>query len=118
MIETDVDAEFALATYPDAYKTWAQVAGYFDGDGSVYLNTSSYEVLQFALVWVDNCRKQLGQLRHFLISRGISTGNVLRRGDGVFTLAIASPQSVLKASKLLLPYCFKKKFELRLVIDY
>jgi len=70
------------------------------------------------LVWVDNCREQLGQLRHFLLTSRISTGEVLRRGDGVFTLQVASPQNVLGASKQLLPYCFKKKFELRLTINY
>jgi len=118
MIEARVDAGFASITYSDAYKTWAQAAGYFDGDGSVYLNTSSNDVLQFALVWVDNCREQLGQLRYFLISRKISTSEVLRRGDGVFTLQIASPHSVLKASKLMHRFSFKKKAELRLVIDY
>jgi hypothetical protein len=118
MIEAKLHPEFAFISYHDAYNRWAQVSGYFDGDGSVYLNTSSSAVLQFALVWVDNCREQLGQLRWFLMSRGISTGEVLRRGDGVFTLAIASPRNVLKASKLLLRHCYKKKFELGLVIDY
>ena len=111
------EAESHSIDYVNGYRNWAQVAGYFDGDGLVYLNTSSTEVLQFALVWVDNCKEQLEQLRFFLISRGISTGRVNRR-IGVFYLQIASPRCVLRACKLLLPYCFKKRTELHLVVDY
>ena len=48
MIENQADSEFASKKYAHAYKTWEQVTGYFDGDGSVYLNTSSRYVLQFS----------------------------------------------------------------------
>jgi hypothetical protein len=118
MRESEIDPEFLQIIYEYAYDSWGQVGGYFDGDGTVYVNISSSDVLQFSLIWVDNCREQLGQLRRFLVSQGISTGEVLRRGDGVFTLHIAGPTSVLRAAKLLLPYCFKKTLELSLVIDY
>jgi hypothetical protein len=118
MIEKYVDPKFARIKYDTPYKSWAQASGYFDGDGSVYVNTASDVVLQFALVWVDNFREQLGQLRDFMISWGIGIGDVLRRGDGSFTLQIASPRYVLLASKRLVPFCYKKRFELNLVIKY
>jgi hypothetical protein len=118
MIEAKIDPEFLQIRYEYVYDSWGQVGGYFDGDGTVYINISSSEVLQFSLVWVDNCREQLGQLRRFLVSQGISTGEVLRRGDGVFTLHIAGPTNVLSAARFLLPHCFKKGLELSLVIDY
>jgi hypothetical protein len=118
MIEAEIDPQFLQIRYECVYDSWGQVGGYFDGDGTVYINLSSSEVLQFSLIWVDNCREQLGQLRRFLVSRGISAGEVLRRGDGVFTLHIAGARSVLRAARLLLPNCFKKNLELSLVIDY
>lgn len=86
---TDGDAIYArraekILEKVRGYRTWTQVAGYFDGDGSVHLRTDSPVVLRFALVWVDNCFEQLLQLRSFLSSRGITLGNVLQQGIGVF----------------------------------
>jgi hypothetical protein len=118
MIERERDPKFTLIEYDGAYKTWEQIAGYFDGDGTVYIDTTSKDVLRFSLVWVDNCREQIGQLRHFLVSQRISSGEVLWRGDGTYTMQISSPRFVLQASKLLIPHCFKKRFELQVVIDY
>lgn len=118
MIESRINPDFALAKYANAYRAWGQVAGYFDGDGSVYINTTSHDVLRFSLVWVDNCREQIGQLRHFLVSQRISAGEVLRRGDGTFTVQISSPEGVLSTARLLLPFCFKKRKELGIVISY
>jgi hypothetical protein len=118
MIEAEIDPQFLQIRYEYVYDSWGQVGGYFDGHGTVYVNISSSDVLQFSLIWVDNCREQLGQLRRFLVSQGISTGEVLRRGDGVFTLHIAGPTNVLMAAKLLIPCCFKKALELRLAVDY
>jgi hypothetical protein len=100
------------------YRTWTQVAGYFDGDGSVHLRTDSPVVLRFALVWVDNCFEQLLQLKGFLSSRGITLGNVLRQGVGVFRLQIASPRFCLAAAKQMSPFCFKKEPELTILKDY
>jgi hypothetical protein len=118
LIEAKIDPGFLQIEYEYVYDSWDQVGGYFDGDGTVYINTGSSKVLRFSLIWVDNCRDQLGQLRRFLISQGISTGEVLRRADGVFSLQIAGHLNVLRAAKLMLPYCYKKRFELSLVIDY
>jgi hypothetical protein len=75
-------------------------------------------VLKFGLVWVDNSREQLLQLRGFLISRGIALGNVLRHSTDVYRLQVGSPRFVLVAAKLLMSVCFKKREELRIVIDY
>jgi hypothetical protein len=100
------------------YNSWTQVAGYFDGDGSVHLRADSPVVLRFALVWVDNSFGQLSQLRSFLCSQGIKLGNVLRQGVGVFRLQVASPKFALTVARLMEPYCFKKREELRILVDY
>ena len=103
---------------PVRYILWAQVSGYFDGDGCAHVRTDSPVVLRFTLVWVDNYREQLLQLRSFLLSKSIAVGNVLVHSPGVYMLQIASPRSVLAAAKQLVPFCFKKNKELRIVIDY
>jgi hypothetical protein len=100
------------------YWKWSQIAGYFDGDGSVYLRTDSPIVLKFALVWVDNSFSQLLQLRKFLQSQGIALGNVLKHTKGVFRLQISSPKSALAAARYMLRFCFKKYDELRILIEY
>jgi hypothetical protein len=100
------------------YTLWAQAGGYFDGDGSVRLTVDSPEVLRFALVWVENSFDQLRQLRAFLQSEGIAVGRVLNHSAGAFRLQIGSPKSVLAAAKLMEKFCFKKRKELRILIDY
>jgi len=77
---------------PQGYLKWSQTAGYFDGDGSVYLRTDSPLVLKFALVWVDNSISQLSQLRKFIQSQGIAIGNVLRHTEDVFRLQNFQPK--------------------------
>ena len=100
------------------YTSWAQTGGYFDGDGSVYLRIDSEFLLKFALVWVDNSRDQLLQLRRFLISNGVAAGNVLQHSTNVCRLQIGSPAAALLAAKQLVPYCFKKRQELQILVDY
>ena len=51
MREKEIDPKFSLIEYENTYSNRAQVAGYFDGDGPVYLNTGSNCALQFAVVW-------------------------------------------------------------------
>ncbi len=100
------------------YTLWAQVGGYFDGDGCARVRTDSPVVLRFTLVWVDNSHEQLRQLRSFLFSKGIAVGNVLKHSNGAYMLQIASPRSVLAAAKQLVHFCFKKNKELGIIIDY
>jgi hypothetical protein len=102
----------------EGYCCWRQVAGYFDADGSVHLRTDSPVVLRFGLVWVDSCFEQLLQLRFFLVEKGVAVGNVLQQGDGAYSLQIASPEYCLNVARRLAPFCFKKKAELIIVIDY
>lgn len=102
----------------NGYTLWAQVGGYFDGDGSVYLRTDSAEVLKFALIRVDNSFDQLQQLRMFLRSQGIAVGNVLIHSKDVYRLQIGSPKSVLAAARLMIGFCSKKHKELELVTAY
>jgi hypothetical protein len=103
---------------PCGYTQWAQAGGYFDGDGCAHVRTDSPVVLRFSLVWVDNSREQLQQLRSFLLSMAIAVGNVLNHSAGVYMLQIASPKSVLAAAKQLVPFCYKKNKELRIIVDY
>ncbi len=100
------------------YEQWAQAGGYFDGDGSVYLLVASAFVLKFGLVWVDNSQDQLIQLRNFMPASGVTLGNVLKHSENVFRLQIGSPHFVLLAAKALEQFTFKKREELRILIDY
>jgi len=116
--ETEDKTSPPFGTKSTGYTSWTQTSGYFDGDGSAHVRLDSPVVLRFTLVWVDNSRDQLSQLRRFLLSVGIKVGGILNHGSGASGLQIASPKAVLAAATRMSPYCFKKYEELRIVIDY
>jgi len=43
------------------YRSWAQVAGYFDGDGCVLIRPRKYAIA-FAIEWADTSLPQIKQL--------------------------------------------------------
>ncbi|HLQ06262.1 MAG TPA: hypothetical protein VK126_00740 [Nitrososphaerales archaeon] len=68
---------------PD-YQSWEQVAGYFDGDGTIYFSDTTNQPykLSLSLIFVDQSIDQIKNVRDFLRRRGIRTGNILKRSDG------------------------------------
>jgi LAGLIDADG-like domain len=100
------------------YNGWRQVAGYFDGDGSVTVHVGKL-VLDFGLQFTDNYRPQLEQLQYFLETHKVKTGNISKNSrEMMHVLLVSDDASLIEATKMLLPFCFKKKQELEVLTDY
>ncbi len=100
------------------YSTWGQVAGYFDGDGTVGIDVQLF-TLGLYLEFTDNWAEQLGAVEAFLSRSGISVyrpSTITRHG--AYTLKILVTHSVVEAAKRMLPYVWKKELELKTTIDY
>ena len=103
------------------YKTWGQVAGYFDGDGTIGTSDVSNQPykLSLSLVFVEQSVDQLVSIKEFLNRRGIRTSNILKRsGGGASELAVSEFVSVKKMLRGVLPYLCKKELEARAALDY
>ena len=104
-----------------SYDNWCAVAAYFDGDGSVFISKRQPHILGFVLEWSDNFRPQLTQLKEFLTTRGVVTGEVKRRKvENLHRLRVSSWKSVLKVGRAMLATrcMFKKRRELTAVVSY
>ncbi len=103
------------------YQNWSVVAGYFDGDGNVEEVVGSF-VVSVKLGFTDNWDKQLLAVRVFLESNGVRVGYLSRRmieqATSAWQVRISNIAGVLNVSKKMLPYAFKKKAELKAVVDY
>ncbi len=103
------------------YDSWRQVAGYFDGDGTVYFSDTSNRPykLSISLVFVDQSSYQIGGVKKFLNAHGVPTSNILKRSDGeAHELAVSQFKAVKKALRRMLPYLCKKEIEVRAALDY
>jgi hypothetical protein len=103
------------------YRTWEQVAGYFDGDGSVSLAVVK-RVLRFRLRFVDRWKPQVEAIRAFMIQRGIRPTSVNRDNKNDprsgYRVEVGSIVDVLSVAKSMLPFCMKKAADLAITIDY
>jgi hypothetical protein len=103
------------------YRTWEQVAGYFDGDGNVGLEIIK-RVIHLRLRFVDTWAPQIEAIKLFLNKQQVNTGKVGRDNKidqwPVFRLEVSQVASVLRVAKAMLPHCVKKAEDLRIVIDY
>jgi hypothetical protein len=104
-----------------SYRSWKQVAGYFDGDGNVGVEVVKY-VLRFKLRFSDTWMPQIRAVKAFLERKKISTTNVWQEKHSkkrdAYRIEIGAIESALRAAKELLPYCSKKAEDLRVLIDY
>jgi hypothetical protein len=103
------------------YGTWEQIAGYFDGDGTIYFSDTTNQPykLSVSLVFVDQSTDQIRNVRDFLRLRGIRTSNILRRSDAsACELAISEFNSVKDTLRQMLPFLCKKANEARAALDY
>jgi hypothetical protein len=103
------------------YESWEQVAGYFDGDGTIYFSDTTNQPykLSLSLVFVDQSVDQIRNTREFLRSRGIRTGNILKRSDGcVYIVAVSEFESVKETLRQMLPFLCKKAVEAQAALDY
>ena len=104
-----------------SYHSWAQLAGYFDGDGTIYFSDTSNRPykLSISLVFVDQWGEQLEMIRRFLNDHGVKTSRVLRRSDSQASeLAVSQFVSVKESLRRMLPFLHKKEGEARAGLDY
>lgn len=105
----------------NAYKTWEQVAGYFDGDGNISISDLSNLPfkLGLSLVFTDASLEQISMLLSFFLERGIKPSNTLKTSKGTaWMIAISRYDGVLTTLKAMLPRLYKKANEAQAVIDY
>jgi hypothetical protein len=84
-VSVEADADYMLRGVPSSagvtrssiYNGWRQVAGYFDGDGSVTVHIGKL-TLDFGLQFTDNYHPQLEQLQYFLETHQVKTGNICK----------------------------------------
>jgi hypothetical protein len=103
------------------YQTWEQVAGYFDGDGTIALSDLSnlpYK-LSISLVFIDQSVDQIRTVRDFLQKMGIRTSNILKHYKlSANLVAVSEFNSVIETLKGMLPYLCKKEREAKAALDY
>lgn len=105
---------------PKDYNSWRQVAGYFDGDGAVYVSIKKF-VLKIRLCFYDVWKPQLEAIRAFMISKGVKTRHlaVQRRKLGeVWYLTISDPVYVQAVIRKILPFYCKKRGDLLVALEY
>ena len=103
------------------YSSWGQIAGYFDGDGTVYFSDTSNRPykLSTSLVFVDQSYYQVLNVKRFLNGQGIRTSNILKRSDGMaYQLAVSEFKSVRRSLRRMMRFLCKKEFEARAALDY
>lgn len=102
------------------YTTWEQVAGYFDGDGSICFSDLSNQPfkLGISLIFTDGSKEQIQMLRGFLLAQGVKTSNVLRSTSNAWMLVISRADAVLCSLKKMFPHLYKKGIEAGATIDY
>ena len=104
-----------------AYNSWEQVAGYFDGDGTIAFSDISNRPykLSLSLVFVDQSVDQINTIKDFLRNRGLRTSNVLKTSKGTAQMvAVSEYSSVLSTLKEMIPFLCKKGNEAKAALDY
>ena len=103
------------------YRSWLQIAGYFDGDGAFYFSDTSNQPykLSISLVFVDQSIDQIRSVKDFLNRHGIRTSNILKRSDSnAYELAVSEFVSVRRTLKGMIRFLCKKEIEGRAALDY
>ena len=108
--------------YPsvNAHRTWEQVAGYFDGDGTVSISDPSNQPfkLGLSLIFTDASLQQISMVRSLLISKGIHPSNTLKASSAsAWMIAMSRHDAVVAASKAMLPHLYKNANEIQAVIN-
>lgn len=104
-----------------SYEKWEQIAGYFDGDGTVAPSDSSNLPYKpgISLFFVDQSYDQIKNARDFLLKDGIRTSNVLEHSrQSAHLLAVSGCESVKKMLREMLLFLCEKEDEARATLDY
>jgi hypothetical protein len=102
------------------YNSWAQLAGYFDGDGSIVLRKTSRGIpftLNISLEFVDQSFSQIKMIKNFLQSRGIKSGK-LRFSIGAWRIEVGTIDGVKATLNAMAPLLHKKAEEAQAALRY
>jgi len=102
-----------------SYTSWRQVAGYFDGDGAVYVSVKRF-VLRVKLCFYDVWKPQLESVRDFLISKGISTNRLAAQDrplTRVWYLTLSDTAHIRVVIQKIMPFTSKKRGDLLVALD-
>jgi hypothetical protein len=103
------------------YTSWSVVAGFFDGDGNIEEVLGQFTI-NVRIGFTDNWDRQLLAVRSFLQLNGVRTGRLTKKKTNqqlsAWQLRITNLDGTLRASKKFLQHSYKKKAELRALVDY
>ena len=101
-----------------SYSSWAGLAGYFDGDGTVEFNIHRFTI-EIRLAFDENWKPHLEGIRKFLQERSIICGTVRKKESyNTWHLVISRISSVKRMARELVKHSIKKKAELLIVLQY
>ena len=102
-----------------AYRSWAQVGAYFDGDGSLILGKNRAPFyFEIKLSFSDQSAEQLAMLRAFFVSLNLRVSKICKHSTGAHSIELAHSKSVSLAMKRMMPFTFKKSVELKAGLSY
>jgi len=105
-------------TERESYKTWAELAGYFDGDGTVEFSVDSFTI-HIRLAFDENWEKHLQGIASFLRRKGVSAGKVRKKESfNTWHLVVSNIEGVRRMARALIPHAVKKGRELQAVLSY
>ncbi len=96
---------------------WREASGYFDADGTVHYDLKK-RVLFPRLAFCDNYRPHIEMVREFLVSEDVRPWNIYLDTSNAWKFGVSRGDSVHLMATMMLPYLFKKKDEVKAVIDY
>lgn len=112
--------EYASSYFKNGYSSWKQLAGYFDGDGSLLVRIRIFTINIMAN-WSDCYKPQIDNVDHFLQSEVMTTPNIFlsnRPKSKVWNLRLTERGGLLRALNPMLPWLFKKRSQVQAGIDY
>jgi hypothetical protein len=116
LIEPDSNGNRTL--HIPRYTTWCQIAGYFDGDGTVEFSIKGRRV-HIRLAFDDNWKPFLEGIRSFLIEKGVVPGKVRQKEKSMtWHIVVSRIASVILMANEMLPFVVKKRRELQAAIEY
>jgi len=107
---------YSVPAEVEPYKSWSQVSGYFDGDGSVDFDPGKW-VLHPKVTLTDNYRPFLEMLKQFLVSRGIRAWKTSFT-MGAWKFGFGQADSLIQLGTMMWPHCSKKRLEVKAAVDY
>lgn len=102
-----------------AYSTWEQVAGYFDGDGTVSISITRFG-FAIELVLVDNYKPLLEHIASFLLKKGFFSTFFFHKSNGrsSWRLRVKRKEDVIGVLSSVLLHLDKKREETKAAIEY